>query len=142
MLLAFLPSLAHAQATNSYTQSNLISDGSVTAQKTDLQLINPWGIAIGQTTPFWINTTGTGLSEVYDGVPNKQFVVSIPAVGGSGKTGSPTGIVFNASTTDFALPQGSAALFLFDTLDGTISAWNTSVANATIVVNNSASGAV
>jgi uncharacterized protein (TIGR03118 family) len=141
VLLAFLPSLAHAQAANSYTQSNLISDGSVKAQQTDTQLINPWGVAIGQQTPFWINTTGTGLSEVYDAGANKQFVVTIPAAG-SGKIGSPTGIVFNSSTTDFALPQGAAAFFIFDALDGTISAWNPSVTNAVVVANNSASGAV
>ena len=142
VLLSFLPSLAHAQAANSYTQANLISDGSVKAQQTDTQLINPWGVAIGQQTPFWIDTAGTGLSEVYDAGANKQFVVTIPAAGGSGKAGSPTGIVFNSSTTDFALPQGSPAFFVFDALDGTISAWNPSVTNAVVVADNSASGAV
>src|SRR6266567_3862433 len=142
VLLAFLPSLAHAQAANSYTQSNLISDGSVKAQQTDTQLINPWGMAIGQQTPFWINTAGSGLSEVYDSGGNKQFVVQIPPAAGTTKNGSPTGIAFNPSTTDFALPQGSAALFIFDSLDGTISAWNPSVTNAEVIVNNSASGAV
>src|ERR1700758_2671370 len=141
VLLALLPSLAHAQAGNSYTQSNLVSDGSVKAQQTDTQLINPWGVAIGQQTPFWINTAGTGFSEVYDAGANKQFVVTIPAAV-SGKIGSPTGIVFNPSTTDFALPQGSAALFIFDALDGTISTWNPSVTNAVVVANNAASGAV
>jgi uncharacterized protein (TIGR03118 family) len=141
VVLAFLPSLVHAQAANSYTQSNLISDGSVKAQQTDTQLINPWGVAIEQQTPFWINTAGTGLSEVYDLGANKQFVVTIPAAG-SGKIGSPTGIVFNSSTTDFAVPQGSAAFFIFDALDGTISAWNPSVTNAVVIANNSASGAV
>lgn len=64
VLLALVPSFAWAQGANSYTQSNLISDGSVKAQQTDPQLINPWGVAIGQQTPFWINTAGTGLSEV------------------------------------------------------------------------------
>ena len=142
VLLSLLPSLAHAQAINSYTQSNLISDGSVTAQRTDTQLINPWGVAIGQQTPFWINTTGTGLSEVYDAGANKQFVVTIPTAGGPGKVGSPTGIIFNSSTTDFALPQGCSAFFIFDALDGTISAWNPSVTNAVVVADNSASGAV
>jgi hypothetical protein len=82
VLLALLPSLAHAQAGNSYTQSNLVSDGSVKAQQTDTQLINPWGVAIGQQTPFWINTAGSGLSEVYDSGGNKQFVVKIPAATG------------------------------------------------------------
>jgi len=104
VILAFLPSLGHAQAANKLRAIQPISDGSVKAQQTDTQLINPWGVAIGQQTPFWINTTGTGLSEVYDAGANKQFVVAIPAAG-SGKIGSPTGIVFNPSTTDFVLPR-------------------------------------
>jgi uncharacterized protein (TIGR03118 family) len=79
---------------------------------------------------------------VYDAGANKQFVVTIPPAGGTGKAGSPTGIVFNSSTTDFALPQGAAALFIFDALDGTISAWNPSVTNAVVVADNSASGGV
>ena len=142
VLLAILPSLAHAQTGNSYSQTNLVSEGSVKAQQTDTQLINPWGVAIGQQTPFWINAAGSGLSEVYDSGGNKQFVVTIPAAAGSTKAGSPTGIAFNPSMSDFALPQGSASLFIFDSLDGTISAWNSSVTNAEVVVDNSASGAV
>ena len=137
-----LPALAHAQTSNSYTQNNLISDGSVTAQQTDKTLINPWGVAIGQQTPFWINSAGSGLSEVYDTGGNKQFVVKIPAAGGSTNTGTPTGIAFNSSTTDFVLNQGSPALFIFDALDGTISAWNSSLTDAQVMVNNSTSGAV
>ena len=140
--LLLLPAFAHAQTANSYTQSNLISDGSVQARQTDPNLINPWGVAIGQQTPFWINAAGTGLSEVYDSGPNKQFVVTIPAAAGSTKTGSPAGIAFNPSPTDFVLKQGGAATFIFGSLDGTISAWNASLANAQTLVDNSTSGAV
>ena len=142
LLLPLLPALAHPQTGNGYTQANLVSDGTVKAQQTDTTLINPWGVAIGQQTPFWINTAGTGQSEVYDSGGNKQFIVKIPAAGGSPKSGSPTGIAFNSSTTDFVLSNGSPALFIFDALDGTISAWNSSLANANLVVDNSAAGAV
>ncbi len=65
-LLAFFLSLAYSQACNSLNQSNLVSEVSVKAQLTDTQLINPWGAATGQQTPFWINAAGSGLSEVYD----------------------------------------------------------------------------
>jgi uncharacterized protein (TIGR03118 family) len=140
--LLLLPLLAHGQASNSYSQSNLVSDGTVKAQQTDPNLLNPWGIAIGQQTPFWINTAGSGLSAVYDGGGNKQFVVKIPSAGAGTKTGTPTGIAFNSSTTDFVIPGGTAAFFIFDTLDGTISAWNPSTTNAVVVADNSASGAV
>src|SRR5215467_8606026 len=124
VLVMCLPHLLGGQTPKGYSQSNLISDGSVQAQQTDTNLVNPWGVAIGQQTPFWINTAGTGLSEVYDAGANKQFAVKIPAAVGTSKIGSPTGIVFNASTTDCALAGGAAALFIFDTLDGTVSAWN------------------
>ena len=140
LFFMLLPVMAYGQAANSFMQTNLVSDGSVKAQTTDSQLINPWGIAIGTQTPFWIDDAGSGFSEVYDSGGNKQFVVQIPAAGGLAKTGSPTGIAFNPSTTDFALPQGSAALFIFDALDGTISAWNSASTNAVKVVDNSASG--
>jgi len=141
-LLPLLPVLAHAQAGNSYTQSNLVSDGTVKAQQTDPKMINPWGVAIGQQTPFWIDAAGTGLSEVYDSGGNKQFVVSIPAGTGSTANGSPTGIAYNSSTKDFVLKQGGPALFIFDSLDGTISGWNASLTNAQKVVDNFAAGAV
>ena len=75
--LLLLPLLAHGQASNSYSQTNLVSDGTVKAQQTDPNLLNPWGIAIGQQTPFWINTAGSGLSAVYDSGGNKQFVASL-----------------------------------------------------------------
>lgn len=140
--LVLLPPFARAQAPAGYTQTNLVSDGSVKAQQTDPQLINPWGIAIGQQTPFWINTAGTGLSEVYDAAANKQFTVKIPAPAGSGKTGTPTGIVFNTSSTDFPVPHGTASLFIFDSLDGTISVWNSNLTDAVSVIDNSASRAV
>ena len=140
--LLLLRLLAHAQATSGYLQTNLVSDGTVKAQQTDPTLLNPWGIAIGQQTPFWVNTAGSGLSAVYDVGGNKQFAVKIPSAGAGTKNGTPTGIAFNSSTTDFVIPGGTAAFFLFDTLDGTISAWNPTTPNAVIVADNSASGAV
>ncbi|WP_109484465.1 TIGR03118 family protein [Occallatibacter savannae] len=140
VFLVLLSHLSRAQTPSGYTQTNLVSDGSVKAQQTDPQLINPWGVAIGQQTPFWINTAGTGLSEIYDAGANKQFTVKIPAP--AGKTGTPTGIVFNTSPTDFAVPHGAASLFIFDSLDGTISAWNSNMTDAATVVDNSTSGAV
>ena len=140
-LLLLLPGLAHAQPANSYTQTNLISDGSVTAQSTDKTLINPWGIAIGQQTPFWINDAGSGISAIVDAAGHKQFTVKIPSAGPGTATGTPTGIAFNA-TSDFALSTGGPALFVFDNLDGSISAWNAALTDAQRKVDNSAHGAV
>jgi uncharacterized protein (TIGR03118 family) len=61
--------------------------------------------------------------------------VAIPSASGSG-TGQPTGIVFNGSQ-EFQI-QGSPAVFLFATLDGTISGWAPSVnRNAALIVAKS-----
>ena len=57
------------------------------------------------------------------------------------RQGTPTGIVANASKTDFQV-SGAASSFIFATLDGTISAWPGLNKNlATLVVDNSASKA-
>jgi uncharacterized protein (TIGR03118 family) len=133
---------AQAQTTSSYQQTNLVSDGSVAAQHADPTLINPWGIAIGQATPFWVNSQGGGVSEIYDAAGNKQFDVGIPGNSGSTTAGHPTGIVFNASNTDFMLSDGLPATFVFATTDGTLAGWNANLVNAVTVVDNSASGAV
>jgi uncharacterized protein (TIGR03118 family) len=60
---------------------------------------------------------------------------------GTNGPGTPTGIVYNASKTDFQV-SGAASSFIFATLDGTISAWPGLNKNlATLVVDNSATGA-
>jgi uncharacterized protein (TIGR03118 family) len=134
--------IAHGQTSSGFQQTNLVSDGSVVAQHTDPTLINPWGIAIGQATPFWVNSQGGGVSEVYDAAGNKQFDVGIPGKSGSTTAGHPTGIVFNGSSTNFVLSNGVPATFILATTDGTIAGWNANLTNAVGVVDNSASGAV
>jgi uncharacterized protein (TIGR03118 family) len=133
-----LPSGAFAQS-GSYTQTNIVSDGSVPAQKTDPTLINPWGVSIGPA--FWIDTAGTGFSLVDDASGNKQFSVTIPPAVSSEKNGSPAGTVFNADATVFTIPGSGSAQFLFGNLDGSIAAWNTSTTQPVTVVNNSSAKA-
>ena len=124
----------------SYTQTNIVSDGSVAAQKTDPTLINPWGVSIGPA--FWIDTAGTGFSLVDDASGNKQFSVTIPPAVLTEKNGSPAGTVFNADATVFNIPGSGSAQFLFGNLDGSIAAWNQSTPQPVTVVNNSAAKAV
>ena len=134
-----LPSTMLAQS-GSYTQTNIVSDGSVPAQKTDPTLINPWGVSIGPA--FWIDTAGTGFSLVDDASGNKQFSVTIPPAVASEKNGSPAGTVFNADPSVFTIPGSGSAQFLFGNLDGSIAAWNTTTAQPVTVVNNSSAKAV
>jgi uncharacterized protein (TIGR03118 family) len=116
-----------------YFQQNLVSDLPGVADRTDPNLVNPWGLAYGPTTPFWIAANHTGVSTVYDGngVPTRT-AVAIPGPAGSQLPGAPTGIVFNA-TTDFAVAPGQPAKYIFATEDGTIAAWNSGAAAVTKV---------
>ena len=117
-----------------FSQSNLVSDnqtGHLNAQIQDTNLINPWGVAYGKTGPFWVNNNHTGTATVYkvdpmtDATAAQPLVVTIaPPQAVSGvTTASPTGIVFNNDSSGFML-NGNPAVFIMDTEDGTISAWN------------------
>jgi len=133
---------AFTQTAGSYQAVNILSDGSVTAAVTDSQFINPWGVSVGPA--FWINTQATGLDYVATATGTIPFKVTIPTAAGTG-TGTPTGTIFSSSTTNFKLPNGAAATFLFSTLDGTISGWNAALGTtnsvAQIALNNSAANA-
>lgn len=137
LVLAFSTTRATAQTT-SYTQTNLVSDGTVAAANTDKHLINPWGIAFAPGNPFWISDNNSGFSTLYDnqGVP-QSLIVTIPPPTGAAGPATPTGIVVN-TTAGFAV-NGSPAFFIFSTEDGTISAW-TGGNSAVLEVNNPAFG--
>ena len=139
-LAVVLPSLALAQ----YTRTDLVTDSGAGGTVQDGHLVNAWGLVSTGTSPFWVSDNATGLSTLYSisnasGVAANKLglVVSIPWV--SGGQGSPTGIV--AAET----PNGVKAfvvtgvnpitgkqasgnsIFIFATLDGTISGWNPGV---------------
>ena len=103
------------------------------------RLINAWGIAFSPTGVPWVNATGTGLSFVYDkDGAELRPPVEVPSPGAA-TGGLATGIVFNG-TTDFKLPNGNPARFIFDGVDGVMSGWNGSN-TAVKVVDNSATSA-
>jgi uncharacterized protein (TIGR03118 family) len=117
-----------------YNQTNLVSNTSGVAAVTDAQLVNPWGISRASGSAWWVSDNATGLSTLYDGAGSKRsLIVTIPPADPTNKntpTGTPTGTIANVSQTDFLLAPGQAALFLFSTIDGTIAAWNPTVAVA------------
>lgn len=123
--VALLLSLAGAVAFGQhYTQTNLVSSQSGVAPITDPDLINPWGLSRSSSSPWWVSDNGTGLSTLYNGAGTKQgLIVTIPAAV-SGNQGTPTGTIYNGSTTDFLLAPGKQSVFLFSTLDGEIVGWN------------------
>lgn len=113
--------LISGTAAAQYQLTNLVSNQVGKALHTDPLLVNAWGLAYGPGGPFWISDENSGWSTLYDGNGNKQTLEVLIPSGGGDAPGSPTGIVFNASQ-DFQV-QGWASIFLFATLDGTISGW-------------------
>ena len=120
--------------------TNLPSDLPAVSTYQDAHLVNPWGLSISPTSPWWVSDNTSGYSTLYNGSGQPQsLVVTIPSGTGSG-TGSPSGTVYNASTTDFQI-HGIATPFLFCTEDGTIQGWYAG-SMAFIAVNNNGNGAV
>ena len=116
-----------------YVQVNLVANTSGIAPVTDPNLVNPWGLTRSSSSPWWVSDANTGLSTLYNGVGAKQaLTVTIPAAK-SGQTGSPTGTVYNGSSTDFLLAAATPARFLFCTLDGEIVGWSSATGAVAVV---------
>jgi uncharacterized protein (TIGR03118 family) len=123
MALLF-PSLTLAQ----YVRTDL-----VVGPGGDPDLVNAWGLTTLPGLFFWVSDNGTGKSTLYTGTGLKQgLIVTIPSVSGFRVPGQPTGTVGDTSTDPnaFTVSDGrhsGKAIFLFATLDGTISGWNPGV---------------
>jgi len=127
----------------SYVQVNLVSDiAGFNAARTDVNLGNPWGIAIGPTGSFWISANHTGSTVIYDASGNPLLApINIP-LGAAPNGSSPTGVIYNG-TADFAIPIFGTSTFIYATEDGILSAWNSNTGTTTVtVVDNSSTGAV
>jgi uncharacterized protein (TIGR03118 family) len=113
---------------NQFSQTNLISNlKTVGAQVVDPNLVNPWGLAFGPTTPLWVADNGTSIAGVYPVSPvgptaqPSRLDVTLPPM-----DSSPTGQVFNP-TGGFVLKSKAGmgpALFIFSSEGGQIIAWS------------------
>ena len=123
--------LSSAVFAQHYTQVNLDANVSGAAEAADAQLVNAWGLARTSGSMWWVSDEATGFATLYDGPGAKQkLVVTIPKSDPNDKTfptGTPTGAISNANTTDFPAAPGKPAAFIFATLDGSIAAWNPNV---------------
>jgi uncharacterized protein (TIGR03118 family) len=146
---------------NRFVVTNLTSNLKGVAPNMDPVLQNAWGVAFSPgASPFWIADNATGCSTLYDGqgAIASTLQVKIPLPGGVPSTAckpvtsnstptpaAPTGVVWNPSST-FLVPNQSAntpAIFIFDTEDGTISAWAGGLSpadQAVLAVDNSGGG--
>lgn len=121
-----------------YQMTSLVSDQVVAGATTDTHLVNPWGLAYGPATDFWVANQGSASATAYDGLgvkPAPPIQVTVPAVSGAVQ-GGPTGLVFNGTIASFLGDE-----FIFASLDGSISGWSAGV-TTTRRVDNSASGAI
>jgi uncharacterized protein (TIGR03118 family) len=130
-----------------YSVTNLVSDGTIPAAHTDANLANAWGLTASGSSPWWVANNATGTSTLYNGNGVAQFpptplVVSVP--------NAPTGAVAN-TTSDFVVSNGASsgpARFIFATEDGTIRGWNPGVpppplsTQTEAAVDNSTAGSV
>ncbi|QWF72281.1 TIGR03118 family protein [Methylomonas paludis] len=109
-----------AEAGTAFIQQNLVTDDQSvnTAQITDTNLKNAWGIAYGPGGPFWLSDNATGVSTVYSVNPTTNVVAKVELTVNIPGDGSITGQVFNNNASAF-----SGDVFIFVSEDGTISGW-------------------
>jgi uncharacterized protein (TIGR03118 family) len=163
-----------SQQLNRFAVTALVSDVPVKNMNPTIDpvLRNAWGVAFSPAaSPFWVADNASGCATLYDGVGAKVSLqgpgggVAIPLSGNSVPStacqpaaaattpspptpAAPTGLVWNPTTAPagFLVPGTNiAASFIFDTEDGTISAWAGGIpdpSHAVIAFDNSASGAV
>jgi uncharacterized protein (TIGR03118 family) len=142
-----------AQESRAFEVHNLVSDQADMADHMDSNLVNPWGLAFGPDTFFWVANNKTSTATLYDGDGNIQSDL----VGGpirlpqpptlmpeadAAEAGGPTGQVFNGFG-GFEVAPGISAQFLFATDSGLLLAWSGELdpQKVTIAVDDSAEGA-
>jgi uncharacterized protein (TIGR03118 family) len=107
------------------SQVNLISDlSTVGAKVVDPDVVNPWGLALGPTTPLWSANNATSSATLYASPADTTTASLVGAVRVT--VPLPTGQVFNP-TSAFITSNGGAsgpARFIFSTLTGQIAAWS------------------
>ncbi len=127
---ALVASFARCASAQFYLQTNLVSDVPGFGLVTDTNLVGAWGVARSGTSPWWVNTTLSGLSLLFNGAGQPlPLVVAIPPT----NPATATGIAFNGGT-NFEVDPGKPARFIFATLNGVISGWYPGQPNSTLAV--------
>jgi len=133
-----------APPSDRYTVTPLVSNNPDLAPTVDANLQNAWGLSRGATSPWWIADNGDDKTSVYSGSgtlfkPGGLDAQDVP--------GAPTGTVFSGISGQFQVGTQSdpttlgTSNFIFDSEDGTISAWRGAPA-ALVTADLSSSGAV
>jgi len=147
-----------ARAGDEYSQTNLVSNGTVPGTITDPNLVGAWGMAFSTGSPLWVSdqaanftasgATASGAATVYSISTTNPPTATGPlltvgvmnqgnAPPSGNQTNGPTGQVSTGAlgittvSTDFQVAGGKAA-FIFSNLDGSISAWKGGLSQAQI----------
>ncbi|HEX7844351.1 MAG TPA: TIGR03118 family protein [Chitinophagaceae bacterium] len=113
------------QSLKDFTQVNLVGDNDeYSPARIDPDMVNAWGISFPASGPAWVSVEGRGKTLVLNGNGTAVGIspVTIPPAGPV-PSSHPTGQV-NNPTTDFKLPNGNPARFIFATAEGAVSGWN------------------
>ncbi|MEY2585664.1 MAG: hypothetical protein QOD80_1690, partial [Verrucomicrobiota bacterium] len=87
---------------SAYRQTNLITDSPGLAPVLDLLLVNPWGISMTASSPFWVANNGTGSSQLIRGdVGGAPVVLNASPQTVTIPGNLPTGTVANPVATEF-----------------------------------------
>ncbi len=115
---------------SAYRQTNLVSDSPGLAPVLDPLLVNPWGISMTGSSPFWVANNGTSTTQLFRGdVGGNPFVLNTSPQTVTIPGGLPTGTVANPVASEFVLPGACAAApcganFLFASITGNITGWD------------------
>jgi uncharacterized protein (TIGR03118 family) len=127
-----------------YIETNMVSNEPGVAPVTDPNLIDPWGLSMSTSSPLWVSNQNSSTATVYKitGVSSSatQLTEGIQNIGNAAPSAAngPTGQVstgaagLTTASTDFQV-SGSKANFIFDNLDGSISAWHGGMTSSAIV---------
>ncbi|HZB47252.1 MAG TPA: TIGR03118 family protein, partial [Pyrinomonadaceae bacterium] len=126
-----LPQIPVIAPGSAYRQTNLLSDVPGLAPVLDPLLVNPWGISLTGSSPFWVANNGTSTSTLYRETATLPLVKNPGLAGITIPGGLPTGTVANTGgAMDFVVTSGMAsgrANFLFSSITGNIVGWNPNV---------------
>jgi uncharacterized protein (TIGR03118 family) len=123
-------SIAGIAPGSAYVKKHLISDIPGFSFVLDPLLVNPWGISLTGSSPFWISNNGTSTTQlIRGGVAGAPIVLNASPQTITIPGGLPTGTVASPLATDFVLPGACAsapcgANFLFASITGNITGWD------------------
>ncbi|WP_405876565.1 TIGR03118 family protein [Streptomyces sp. NBC_01136] len=133
-------------ADHGFRERDLVSDIPGRAEKTDPNLVNPWGLARTHAGEIFVSDNGSDSATTYSGARDNKPVNILPRVVSIPEGGAPTGVVRNDTDafrfTDSGSGRSGVARFLFAGEDGDVFAFNPDVnpTNAVRVAHEDSDG--